>query len=286
MDVEICVHGTFEDIPHDPEQKIISMDRIKTICVLPATDSKVPHRNIKEELGNFAIFIQNKINEYEKAISDTSAVVFTANVIQNRVASWEFALQLTKLYEVFGVRRSDEFMEKLGQLSESDETADEIKNLIAKIIGLFEEWDLFLKKIDDELEKTVGSQLPQDVTKYDASQLPLHHHRHGSIAHSTLQAFIKQSAYDMTLISVIGSFSAPESADHTVRIYENLAEFQKYGCDVLMLIKEDIGSGGGFLKIVGVPFRQLMGEEEALSRLLQHRQSALSLAGSKAMHMV
>lgn len=44
------------------------MDRIKTICVLPAADSKVPHRDIKDELENFAIFIQNKINEYEKVI--------------------------------------------------------------------------------------------------------------------------------------------------------------------------------------------------------------------------
>uniref|UniRef100_A0A0M3I8Z1 TIR domain-containing protein n=1 Tax=Ascaris lumbricoides TaxID=6252 RepID=A0A0M3I8Z1_ASCLU len=336
------------------------MDRIKTICVLPAADSKLPHRDIKDELENFAIFIQNKINEYEKAISNTSAVVFTANVLQNRVASWEFAVQLTKLYEVFGVRRSDEFAKKLDHLRDSDETTDEIKSLIAKVSSLFEQWDLFLKKIDGELEKTVGPQSLQDLTKHDAFHLSLRHRRHSSIAHSTLQSFIKESAYDMTLISVIISFSAPESADHTVHIYENLAEFQKYGCDVLMLIKEDVGTafhlslrhrrhssiahstlqsfikesaydmtlisviisfsapesadhtvhiyenlaefqkygcdvlmlikedvgtGGGFLKIVGVPFRQLMGEEEALNRLLQHRQSALSLAGSKMVHM-
>lgn len=52
--------------------------------------------------------------------------MFTANVLQNRVASWEFAVQLTKLYEVFGVRRSDEFAKKLDHLRDSDETTDEI----------------------------------------------------------------------------------------------------------------------------------------------------------------
>ncbi|KHN80337.1 Uncharacterized protein T05H10.8 [Toxocara canis] len=295
------------------------MDRIKTICVLPAADSKHHHHNIKEELENFAVFLESKISEYEKALSDTSAVVFTANVLQNRVASWEFAVQLTKIYEAFGalsdtsavvftanvlqnrvaswefavqltkiyeafgVRRSDEFAEKFEQMRDSNDTSNEIKALITKVIELFDKWDFFLKTIDGELEKAVGSQSLQEIA---AQEDEIHlAKRSNSLKHGTLKSFIKESAYDMTLITVIVSFSSPESAEHTLRMYENLNEFQKYGCDVLMLTKEDIGTGGGFLKIVGVPFRQLMGEQEALSRLLQYRQSAISLAGSKALHM-
>ncbi|VDM47330.1 unnamed protein product [Toxocara canis] len=266
------------------------MDRIKTICVLPAADSKHHHHNIKEELENFAVFLESKISEYEKALSDTSAVVFTANVLQNRVASWEFAVQLTKIYEAFGVRRSDEFAEKFEQMRDSNDTSNEIKALITKVIELFDKWDFFLKTIDGELEKAVGSQSLQEIAAQEDesafffSEIHLAK-RSNSLKHGTLKSFIKESAYDMTLITVIVSFSSPESAEHTLRMYENLNEFQKYGCDVLMLTKEDIGTGGGFLKIVGVPFRQLMGEQEALSRLLQYRQSAISLAGSKALHM-
>lgn len=44
--------------------------------------------------------------------------------------------------------------------------------------------------------------------------------------------------------------------------------------------------GGGFLKLVGVPFRLLLDEEQSLARILQNRQSAVSISGQKAIHLV
>lgn len=61
--------------------------------------------------------------------------------------------------------------------------------------------------------------------------------------HHSIQSFIKNSKFAMTLVSVVASFSSHSSAERIMQIYQNLAEFNKYDCDVLFLAKENLGSG-------------------------------------------
>jgi peroxiredoxin len=86
----------------------------------------------------------------------------------------------------------------------------------------------------------------------------------------------------MMFIEVV--FSINECAAHVLQIYEKHNEFQALNCDILLLTKS--GDGGGFLKLVGVPFRLLLDEEQSLARILQHRQSAVSIAGRRQITLV
>lgn len=47
-----------------------------------------------------------------------------------------------------------------------------------------------------------------------------------------------------------------------------------------------LSGGGGFLKLIGMPFRMLLNESESMRQILMHRQSAQSMAGLRALHIV
>lgn len=49
---------------------------------------------------------------------------------------------------------------------------------------------------------------------------------------------------------------------------------------------EKIIGGSGFLKLIGMPFRMLLNESESMRHILMHRQSAQSMAGLRALHIV
>ncbi|VDK60795.1 unnamed protein product [Anisakis simplex] len=239
---------------------------------------------------NLAAFITRKTAEYEKAVLETSAVVFMANVLANRVACWEFAVQLTKLYEAFTFYRYDEFSSKWNEMKLSADTPQDLKDSLAKVSELFDRWDAFLGRVDSQLDRVFATHSLDDLADNQSHSLQLTEQTATTTTtvkrRSTLKAFLEDSAYDMTLISVVVSFEHSDCIEHTVRIFEHLHNFHECGCDVLMLTSGSAGKGGGFLKIVGVPFKHIMDEQEAFTRLLKCRQSAVSLAGSKALHKV
>jgi len=69
-------------------------------------------------------------------------------------------------------------------------------------------------------------------------------------------------------------------------MFDSLTEFHKLGCDILLLTQRPTTGGGGFLKLIGMPFRMLLNESESMRQILMHRQSALSMAGIRALHIV
>jgi hypothetical protein len=87
-------------------------------------------------------------------------------------------------------------------------------------------------------------------------------------------------------------------------VFNNLNEFHRHSCDILLLTRTQSGNrrlkydgvndqlvfccseGGGFLKLIGMPFRMLLDENEALKHIMSHRQSAVSMAGLRAIHIV
>ncbi|RCN46395.1 hypothetical protein ANCCAN_07573 [Ancylostoma caninum] len=89
----------------------------------------------------------------------------------------------------------------------------------------------------------------------------------------------------LLLLSLSRSFNSPETNQHILALYNKISEFHRLGCDVFLLTKgPPIGSrGGAYIKLVGVPFRKLYDEDEALTELKSHRLPAKKLAGWHAL---
>lgn len=51
----------------------------------------------------------------------------------------------------------------------------------------------------------------------------------------TLLSYLKNSAFDLILLEIIAS--AQECYEHVKKMFENLTEFQKFNCDILLLTK-------------------------------------------------
>ncbi|KAK6020607.1 hypothetical protein OSTOST_13736, partial [Ostertagia ostertagi] len=80
-------------------------------------------------------------------------------------------------------------------------------------------------------------------------------------------------------------FNSPTITQHIMDLYNKMTEFRKLGCDVYLLTRgPPIGTrGGAYIKLIGVPFRKLYDEEEALAELKAHRHSAMELVGWRAL---
>ena len=87
-------------------------------------------------------------------------------------------------------------------------------------------------------------------------------------------------------LEVVSSFAVQECYEHVKKMFDSLTEFHKLGCDILLLTQRPTTGGGGFLKLIGMPFRMLLNESESMRQILMHRQSALSMAGIRALHIV
>lgn len=55
---------------------------------------------------------------------------------------------------------------------------------------------------------------------------------------------MKDSPYQLILITVIPSFVEMEASSYALKIFERLSDFQELGCDVLMLTKKDPNNAG------------------------------------------
>lgn len=53
----------------------------------------------------------------------------------------------------------------------------------------------------------------------------------------TLLSYLKKSAFELMLLEIVASFSVQECYEHVKKMFENLAEFQKINCDILLLTK-------------------------------------------------
>uniref|UniRef100_A0AC34FQV4 Uncharacterized protein n=1 Tax=Panagrolaimus sp. ES5 TaxID=591445 RepID=A0AC34FQV4_9BILA len=197
-----------------------------------------------------------------------------ANSIQSRIVSNELCTNLTKLYAIFNVRKSSELEEKLKGLLDTD-----LRESVESLMAAWNEWEVFLNDLDIEIEKVCG---PVKGGLDPNGNFPLKNTRNRQVQSGTLLAYVKSCAYDMLFIQVVTSFASQEASELVLKSYEKLKDFQQFNCDILLLTKGSSTGGHGFLKLVGVPFRTLLDEEESLSRILQHRQSAVSLAGEKA----
>ncbi|KJH45559.1 hypothetical protein DICVIV_08396 [Dictyocaulus viviparus] len=105
------------------------------------------------------------------------------------------------------------------------------------------------------------------------------------IESKTISHYVKGSAFDMVLVVVVRSFTSTTVAQHIMGLYNRIPEFRKLGCDVCVLTKgPPVGTrGGSYIKLIGVPFRRLYDENEALNELKFHRRSTIDLVGWEAL---
>ncbi|KAI6184520.1 hypothetical protein M3Y97_00605300 [Aphelenchoides bicaudatus] len=217
--------------------------------------------------------IRQKTHESQKCVEATSAVSFMANNLQNRQLCTEFSVQVAKFFNDLEVTSETACNEKLEELGKSDE---EIATLTNDLKSSWKEWESFLEELDKSIEQLAGPFSPKSISSTDNIKLANAKSKSGA-DQGTLLAYVQNSPYQMMFIEVV--FSLNNCADHVMKIYEKHKDFQDQNCDIFYY-------GGGFLKLVGVPFRLLLDEEQSLARILQHRQSAVSLCGQRAITML
>ncbi|KAH7730065.1 Protein T05H10.8 [Aphelenchoides avenae] len=255
--------------------------KIKEIVVIPSPEAiRRTTEDLNQTLRETGEFIRTKTRECEQAVGNASAISFTANSLQSRITGTEFCNQLTKLYEALEVRTMADYEKKVEDMRTSEHANEETAALLQELDAAFQEWEGFLQKVDKEVDQVAG---PNKSTLSSEDNIQLLS-KNKMMQNSTLLSYVKNSAFDMLLIEVVMSFTTPECAEHITKIYEQLGQFQAIGCDIL-LTKGAASEGGGFLKLIGVPFRMLLDEEQSMARILQHRQSAVSMAGRQALHM-
>lgn len=53
----------------------------------------------------------------------------------------------------------------------------------------------------------------------------------------TLLSYLKNSAYELMLIEIAASFNIQECYEHLKKMFDELNEFRKLNCDILLLTK-------------------------------------------------
>ncbi|CAD5215025.1 unnamed protein product [Bursaphelenchus xylophilus] len=198
-----------------------------------------------------------------------------ANHLQNKQLCTEFSVQLAKVYDALGVKTKDEYDQKLTQLASEDPEIG-----VKELTEAWNDWENFLVSVDNVVQEVAGPHSPKSVDNIKLGS------KEKSKGQSTLLSYVQNSPYNMMFIEVVYSFSSSDCAEHVLKMYEKLPQFQALDCDILLLTKSSGGEGGGFLKLVGVPFRLLLDEEQSLARIIQHRQSAISISGQRAIHLL
>uniref|UniRef100_A0A915NIC6 Potassium channel domain-containing protein n=1 Tax=Meloidogyne floridensis TaxID=298350 RepID=A0A915NIC6_9BILA len=182
-------------------------------------------------------------------LSQSSAVSFTANFLQSRVVSTDVGVRLAKLYEALQVKNLEEFNQKLEELSENSSE----------------------KELDKELERIAGPEKRSELGK-NGTDIQLVSHLSRLAQNGSLLSYVQSSSY--SLMSVFRS-----------SIFLRRSRMLRTRCDILLLTQRPTTGGGGFLKLIGMPFRMLLNESESMRQILMHRQSALSMAGIRALHI-
>ncbi|KAK0395886.1 hypothetical protein QR680_001474 [Steinernema hermaphroditum] len=257
--------------------------KIRNILVMPPAELLLAkHAGLNEASKEFVVFMDNKIAECRKAIEDSSSVVFTANSLQSRAIPIEIAVYLTRIYQELNVNKTDEFVAKTNEILAGENCAPETTETVEKLYESLEKWDAFVQEVDDDLERLVGPKVNRKIDRTEGITIK---DNGKSVKSGHLISYINDSPFDMVFLGVIMSFANPDTAEYIMNVYQKQNDFHKKGCDILLLTKGNGTDGGGFLKLIGIPFRMLLNEQEAMARLLQHRVSALTLAGTKALHL-
>ncbi|KAI6219247.1 hypothetical protein M3Y95_01119100 [Aphelenchoides besseyi] len=254
-------------------------EKLNKLVVMPESVVDIEKTTPLDSVRAITSFVRAKTQESQKAVEATSAISFMANNLQNRQLVTEFSVSVAKFYNDLGVNSEAACRQKLEELAITDH---EMAPLLKELTDAWKDWETFLEGIDRAVEEVVGSNSPKSISSADNIKVAT---KKGSVQQGTLLSYVQNSPFQLMLIEIVLSFTANNCADHVLKMYEKLAAFQALNCDILLLTKSSGGDGGGFLKLVGVPFKLLLDEEQSLARILQHRQSAVSIASQKIINL-
>ncbi|PAV75991.1 hypothetical protein WR25_00403 [Diploscapter pachys] len=248
-------------------------EKVREILVLPNDKHFTIHETANEQIRSFTQFVEAKLAEYKEVVSTNSPAVFAVNYIQNRFISSDFCLEIAKLFELLEAKTRAEFNRAL----ENMKTDIESEPLVVQLEDLLKQWNEFIESIDKELDAKLG---PISTKSDDDEEIP-----ELGVQSKTISYYVRNSGYDMILVVVVQSFTSAEANDHILSLYNKINIFHELGCDVFLLTKgPPIGSrGGSYIKLVGIPFKKLYDEEEAVKELKAHRRSATKLASWNAL---
>ncbi|KAI6196531.1 hypothetical protein M3Y94_01120300 [Aphelenchoides besseyi] len=255
-------------------------EKLNKLVVMPESVVDIEKTTPLDSVRAITSFVRAKTQESQKAVEATSAISFMANNLQNRQLVTEFSVSVAKFYNDLGVNSEAACRQKLEELAITDH---EMAPLLKELTDAWKDWETFLEGIDRAVEEVVGSNSPKSISSADNIKVAT---KKGSVQQGTLLSYVQNSPFQLMLIEIVLSFTANNCADHVLKMYEKLAAFQALNCDILLLTKSSGGDGGGFLKLVGVPFKLLLDEEQSLARILQHRQSAVSIASQKIINLL
>ncbi|KAI6234106.1 hypothetical protein M3Y99_00844900 [Aphelenchoides fujianensis] len=243
-------------------------EKLQKLVVMPESVGSLDKTDPPDSLRHLIDFIKQKTQQSIKGVEATSAVSFMANHLQNRQLVTEFSVSLAKFYNDLGVTSETACTQKLEELGKTDE---EIAALLPELEAAWKEWEEFLEGVDRAVEAVAGPNSPKSISSADNIKVATK--GKGAVQSGTLLSYVQNSPFQLMLIEVIWSF-APV-ANHVLSIYEKLPAFH---APQLRHPPAD--------QLVGVPFRLLLDEQESLSRILQHRQSAVVISGQKTIHLL
>ncbi|CAJ0585757.1 unnamed protein product, partial [Mesorhabditis spiculigera] len=257
--------------PADPHP----VEQVRQILVLPSTHSKC-HDSIQDQLSSFTSFAEAKLLEYrEVVLAQTSVCVFVVNYVQNRYVSTEFCVEIAKLYDVFEVEHKADFLQAVEALRKGSDA--DARAVVEKFDDIVSRWDEFLIDIDGQVDEKVGPYEKGPQNDDEAASLGVHS--------KTIAHLVNGTPFDMVLILIVHTFQSQQINQRILDLYQHMQELHQLGSDVHLLTRgPPIGSrGGSYLKLIGVPFRRLYDENEAVEELRNHRRPAVACAGWDAL---
>ncbi|CAB3405213.1 unnamed protein product [Caenorhabditis bovis] len=239
-------------------------EQVRDILLLPKATSEDVHESAADQIASVVDFIHVKLAEYIEVIQQNCRAVFVVNYVQNGFIAAEFCGEIAKLLNVLKVKSYSALCETL----ESLKNDEEMKPSVDALNDSIKAWNSFLKEIDDDLDKTIGPCNNSTTEPTDDGVFGLQS--------KTISYYLRCSPYDCILMVVVRSFNKTEVNDYILELYKRIDQLRKLGCDVFLLTKgPPIGArGGGYVKLIGVPFRKLYDAEEAEKELKAHRKSA------------
>ncbi|KAK6041069.1 hypothetical protein COOONC_21424 [Cooperia oncophora] len=231
---------------------------MNNILILPPAHDTL-QETAKDQLNHFCQRVTSKMDEYNEFLKHNSVVVFAVNYIQNRFIAAELCTEVGKLFEILNVKTEPEFKKAIEALRTETDTAATVEEFET----VTRNWDSFIEGIEKDLDEKVQflDTLPELC-----------------VGSKAISHYVKGSSFQMVLVVVVRCFHSQEITQHIMGLYNKISEFRKLGCDVYLLTR-----GGAYIKLIGVPFRKLYDEDEALAELKAHRHSAMDLVGWEAL---
>jgi hypothetical protein len=129
----------------------------------------------------------------------------------------------------------------------------------------FQEWEEFLAGLDQELERVAGrpetqmelgksgkgifasSKWPNESTQKN-SEIQLVSQQGRLAQNGSLLSYVQSSTYSLMFLEIVASFAVQECYEHVKRMFDSLPEFNKLGCDILLLTRRPASGKVGFLR--------------------------------------